>query len=74
MRTRGFAKILRSPLATRRSRGGAAMEYIIVSTFAILLSVAALGFIAKVFKEKIAVMAEKLGVDAGELDIDPFGQ
>lgn len=55
-----------------KRRGGAAIEYIIVSTFATAISVAAVMFIGKLLREKLSAMSEKLGIDVGELDLDPF--
>jgi len=53
--------------ATRRQnpgcqRGAAALEYILVSTFAAVVAIAALGFVGKVVREQLATMASKLGV------------
>ena len=57
-----------------RQSGGAALEYILVSTFAAVVGMAALGFLGKVVKEELARLSAKLGVDqVPDLD-DPFGQ
>ncbi len=54
----------------RRSQfGGAAMEYVVVSTFALLVAVAGIGFVGKLFQEKMQAISEKLGVDAGDFDL-----
>lgn len=45
-------------------RGGATLEYILVSTFAAVVSLAALGFVGKVVQAQLTKMAEKLGLDA----------
>lgn len=52
--------------------GGAAMEYILVTTFATVVGIAALGFIGGVIKEKLNDMADQLGVEAEEFEIDVF--
>ncbi len=57
----------------KRQFGGAALEYILVTTFAAVAGIAALGFIGKVIKDRISVMADKLGIEAGEIDVNPFG-
>ncbi len=59
-------KILRS---TRR-RGSATMEYVIVSTFAALLSIASITFVGKLVKGRVDHMASKLGVETTEFDLD----
>ena len=52
--------------------GGAALEYVLVSTFAAVVSMAAIGFVAKIFNEKMQKVGEKLGVDAEDLPLNPF--
>lgn len=47
-------------------RGGATLEYILVSTFAAVVSLTALGFVGKVVQAQLAKMAERLGLDAPE--------
>tara|TARA_B100001094_G_C18085267_1_gene747397 strand:+ start:94 stop:348 length:255 start_codon:yes stop_codon:yes gene_type:complete len=42
-------------------KGGAALEYILVSSFALVLTLSALGFIGNAIKNKISEMEEKLG-------------
>lgn len=56
-------------------KGGAALEYILVSTFAAVVTIAALSFVGTVVKRQLANMAEKLGIEDGELDLwdNPFG-
>ncbi|MBP9708629.1 MAG: hypothetical protein KBD78_13400 [Oligoflexales bacterium] len=53
--------------------GGAAMEYILVTTFATVVGISALGFVGGVIKEKLNEMADKLGVESTALDFDIFG-
>ena len=43
--------------------GGAAIEYILVSLFATVFTVTAIGFVSKVIKEKVTEMQTKLGVN-----------
>ena len=52
--------------------GGAAMEYILVTTFATVIGIAALGFVGKVMKDKLSSMAGKLGVTTEDIDTDIF--
>jgi len=40
--------------------GGAALEYVIVSAFGIILSMTAVGFIAKIFKEKMSEVRQQI--------------
>ena len=55
-----------------RSRGGAAIEYIIVSTFAMLMAVGAIAFVSKTLKSKMSKLEEKLGVTFDGDAIDMF--
>lgn len=50
--------------------GGAAIEYVLVSTFAAAVCTAALTFLGKSLEEKLAQLSEKLGTEATPLDID----
>jgi hypothetical protein len=51
-----------------REFGGAAIEYVLVSLFATVFAVAAIAFVGKVVKAKMAEIGEKLGIDVeGEL-------
>jgi len=49
--------------------GGAATEYIIVSTFAAIMAAAAVSIVAKVFNQHMEKMAEKFEVEAEPLDM-----
>lgn len=53
----------------RQNKGGAAIEYIVVSTFALLVSVGAITWLGKQFKDRINDAAAKLKVAAPEIDI-----
>jgi Flp pilus assembly pilin Flp len=56
-----------------RERGGAALEYVLVSTVAAALAVGALSFVGKVMREELSRLATRLGVDI-EPDLeDPLG-
>ena len=50
-------------------RGSATMEYVIVSTFAALLSIAAITFVGRLVKTRVDKMAAKLDMDATEFDL-----
>jgi hypothetical protein len=54
-------------------RGGAALEYILVSTFAAVVGMAALGFVGRVVKNQLANMAAKLGMEEVPDIGSPFG-
>ena len=51
-------------------RGGAALEYILVSTFAAALCMAALSFIGQSVQAKLRDLADKLGSDAVPEEFD----
>ncbi len=53
--------------------GGAAMEYILVSTFAALVTIASLAFIGKTVKQHLSKLAQTMGSeDAPDFEL-PFG-
>lgn len=52
--------------------GGAALEYIIVSVFGLLLAIAAIGFVAQTAKQKMATVEQKLGVSFDLDALNPF--
>jgi hypothetical protein len=58
-----------SLLHKNSSEGSVTMEYIIVSTFALLVSISAVTWIGKVVKDQVEKMASKVGSDAGEFDV-----
>ena len=45
-----------------RDAGGAALEYIIVSIFGLILAIGAMGLVSKAAQEKLQGLEEKLGV------------
>lgn len=50
----------------KKQSGSAALEYIIVSTFGLLLSIIAVTYLGKVAKEKLDKLSEKTGVTVGD--------
>lgn len=50
-------------------RGGAAIEYVLVSTFGLLVTLGAIGMLGRVFERKYAAAAEKLGISGEALDV-----
>ena len=52
--------------------GGAAIEYIMVSTFAMLMAVGAIVFVSKAVKTKMAKLEEKLGITFEDDSFDLF--
>lgn len=59
----------RLPKSIRNQVGGAAMEYVVVSTFALLVAIAGVTFVGKLFKEKMHEISDKIGTDNATLDI-----
>jgi hypothetical protein len=47
--------------------GGAAMEYIIVSTFAAVLALTVIGFAGKVFYQQMSKISATLGIDMPQI-------
>lgn len=69
-----MSSLVKPPLPSHK-KGGAALEYILVSTFAAVVTIAALGFVGTVVKKQLANMAARLGIDDGSSDLwdHPFG-
>lgn len=57
-------------MSTKRKRGGATLEYILVSTFATILTIAALTYLAGVFSDRLDLLATKLGIDIEFEELD----
>jgi Flp pilus assembly pilin Flp len=54
-------------------RGGAALEYILVTTFAAVVGMAALGYLGKVVRAQLENLAQRLGMEEPPDLGDPFG-
>jgi hypothetical protein len=66
-------KTLKRPkqfLLKNSSDGSVSMEYIIVSCFALLISVTAVTWLGKMVKARINTIAERLNLDTSELELD----
>lgn len=63
-----------SLVAVRGKGGGATLEYILVSTFATILTIAALTYLAGVFTDRLDLLSAKLGVDVEFEELDFFSQ
>jgi hypothetical protein len=57
-------------LLKNSSEGSVSMEYIIVSCFALLVSVTAVTWLGKMVKARITVISERLGLDTTDLELD----
>lgn len=55
-----------------REYGGAAFEYLLVSAFAMLLTVALLGIVTAVTRDHVQKMAEKTGIVIEDHEFNPF--
>jgi hypothetical protein len=59
-----------SPPLVNPQAGGAVLEYILVTAFAAVVGMAALGFVGKIIKERLSSMAQRLGIeDSAELSL-----
>ena len=54
-------------------KGSAALEYLIVTTFATIAAIVLLGVVSHLTKEKIESIKGKLGVDISEIDLNVWG-
>ena len=52
------------------SAGSVSMEYIIVSCFALLISVTAVSWLGKIIKDRINKIAERMNLDTADLELD----
>ena len=57
-------------LLKNSSDGSVSMEYIIVSCFALLISITAVTWLGKMVKARITTIAERLNLDTSELELD----
>jgi hypothetical protein len=57
-------------LLKNSTEGSVSMEYIIVSCFALMVSVTAVTWIGKITKERIATMAQRMQLDTNDLNFD----
>jgi len=57
-------------ILSSNDRGGATLEYILVSTFATILTVAALTYLSGVFSDRLDLLSNKLGVEIEFEDFD----
>ena len=54
-------------------KGGAALEYLIVTIFAMMISLALLSFCGRLINEKLNETFTKLGIDPIEINLDFLG-
>ncbi len=52
--------------------GGAALEYIIVSIFGLVLALSAIAFVSQAAKQKLAAVEAKLGIEFNFDELNPF--
>ena len=57
-------------LPKNSTRGSVTMEYIIVSSFALLVSISAVTWLGTIVKDRVTKIASKMGVEATEFDLD----
>ncbi len=52
--------------------GGAAIEYLLVSAFGLLLSMSVVALVSRVVQDKLSAMGEEVGFADEDLDLNPF--
>jgi len=57
----------------KADRGGAAVEYIMVSVFGLLLAVAAIAFVRQAVQGRVAALEERLGISMDDSGLQVFG-
>lgn len=60
------------PFYPNREAGGAALEYIVVSVFGLLVAVASIAIVGQATREKLASIEQKLGVQLNLDELNPF--
>ncbi len=60
------------PFYPNPETGGAALEYIVVSVFGLLLAVAAIAIVGQATREKLASIEQKLGIQLNLDELNPF--
>ena len=58
---------------TSNQWGGAAIEYLLVSAFSLLVALSAMGLLGIMFESKLSELSEKLGIELELKDINPWG-
>ena len=61
---------LKKGLPKNSARGSVTMEYIIVSSFALLVSISAVTWLGSIIKDRVSKIATKMGVDSTNFDLD----
>jgi hypothetical protein len=59
----------RTGLLKSSSQGSVTMEYIVVSTFALLVSISAVTWIGKIIKDRVDKIASKMGAESNDFDL-----
>jgi hypothetical protein len=52
--------------------GGAALEYIVVSVFGLLLAIASIAFVGNAAKQKLGAIEQQLGIELNLDELNPF--
>ena len=55
-------------------KGSIALEYVLVSTFALLVGMTLLGITSHILKEKIDTLSQTLDIDLGDYKLNPFDE
>lgn len=58
------------PMPKNSSRGSVTMEYIIVSSFALLVSISAVTWLGTIVKDRVSKIAAKMGVESANFNLD----
>lgn len=69
-----FYKFIANYQLIKDERGSAALEYIVVSVFGLILSIAAITFISQSIDEKFANLEESTGIKFDASSLNPFNE
>lgn len=70
--TNKIKKFHKKVVGSKGDHGGAAFEYILVSIFGLLVSVAAIGFLSGAMEAKLSQLESQLGISFDFSEINPF--
>jgi hypothetical protein len=68
---------LKNPLIRKqKNRGGAALEYVVISLFGITLTLGGISIVSNIYKEKLDKLSEKFGLEISSdfLDVTDFAR
>jgi hypothetical protein len=60
--------------STNKEKGGVALEYVLISTFAVFATIALIGIMSKIGKDKLNELTKKHDIHVEEFELNPFAK